>query len=144
MLYNIVVAALASSPKLRLFTLVDCYGTCTLSAEKRWECYQSCIRACLVCPCTDLATQHMRGYTAAADLSINDSYKAQCWAQDENLNWNKISFTINGTLGPVYDCATETSLLITVWVVWNYFHIFSFITFKILWIIIFIYFHKFY
>lgn len=119
MLYNIVVAALASSPKLRLFTLVDCYGTCMLSAEKR-ECYQSCIRACLVWPRTDSATQHMRGYTAAADLSINDSYKAQCWAQDENLNWNKISFTINGTLGPVYDCATETSL-ITVWVVWEFF-----------------------
>jgi len=52
----------------------------------------------------------MKGYVMATEISINDPYKSQCWAQDENLNWNRIPFTIDGMLGPVSDCATETSL----------------------------------
>lgn len=110
LLYNSVVAVLASSPKFRLFTLVHCYGTRMLSAEKRWECYQSCMKACSACPCTDSTTRHMRCCTMAIGTSKNYSYKAPYWAQGENLNANRIPFTIDSMLGPVYDCATETNL----------------------------------
>lgn len=50
-----------------------------------------------------LNLQHIPGSTTPFDLSINNSYNAQYWIETENLNWNRISFTINSLSGSVYD-----------------------------------------
>lgn len=62
-----------------------------------------------------LNLQHIPGSTTAIDLSKNNSYNAQYWVENENLNWNRIPFTINSFR--ICLCLAAETNLITLWVV---------------------------